>query len=59
MVWLGSRCSRNEFVLLVSFWTVTLESYCGQTTGSQGLSFGVLLTLTKVNRHRKNQLQWS
>ena len=59
MARLVSRCSRSEMVKMFSYWTETLDSYCGQTTVIQGLIFGVLLTLTKVNKHRENQLHWS
>ena len=33
-VWFGSRCSREDFTSQVSFWSVTLRAYCGQTSGS-------------------------
>ena len=36
----GLRCSRKDFTRQVSFWTVTLRAYCGQTTGSWELGFG-------------------
>ena len=55
----GSRCSRSKMVMRLSYWTKTLGSYYGETTGIQGLSFGVLLSLTKVNKLRENQLHWS
>ena len=59
MARVGSRCSRSKMVMRLSYWTETLGSYYGQTIGIQGLSFGVLLTLTKVNKLRENQLHWS